>query len=116
MKKSLILMFSCCIITACNSYTEKIKEEIKEEIINELKSSEEVQKGYGNYFYNEQVSIGGEGYYIHHSTLECPAIKGGVKRNFTYTNSEDRNLFCSKCMDDALIEHFNKSFFSEKKK
>lgn len=112
MKKCLLFLMSCLILTACNSY----KEKIKEEILDELKSEEVVQKGQGFYFYNEQISIGGEGYYIHHSTLECPAIKGGVKRNFTYTRAEDRNLFCSKCMDDALIDHFNKSFFSEKDK
>lgn len=112
MKKYLFILLSCCLIASCNSYSEKLKEEI----INELKQSEKVQKGYGNYYYNEQISIGGEGYYIHHSTLECPAIKGGVKRNFTYTNSEDKNLFCPKCMDDALIDHFNKNFFPEKKK
>ena len=95
---------------------QRLKAEIKEEIIKELENERNVVKGNGYYFYNEQVAIGEDGYYIHHSTLDCPAIKSGVKRDFTYSSLEDRNLFCPKCMNDALIEHFNKRYFSNKKK
>lgn len=94
---------------------QQIKAEIKKEIIQELEKERTVVKGDGYHFYNEQILIGSDGYYIHHSTLDCPVIYGGVKRDFTYTNAEHRNLFCSKCMDDDLINKFNNQFFSKNK-
>ena len=112
MKKSLILMLSCCVISACNSHTEKIKQEI----ISELTESLEVKKGDGYHFYNEQIYINETGYYIHHSTLDCPTIKGGVQRDYAYTYDVTKNLFCPKCMSDELIDHFNKRHTPENKK
>lgn len=114
MRKFIYLILTCGLLMACNNVD---KEQLKQEIIKELQENKPLcQKGNGWNFYNEQVCIGEDGgYYIHHSTLECPAIQSGVQRNFVYTNREDRNLFCSKCMDDVLINTFNETYFSKKK-
>ncbi len=120
MKKLFVFASFCTFLLSCNNIdSTKLKEEIiaevKEEIINELKEVEKPKvKGLGFYFYNEQVSIGGDGYYIHHSTLDCPAIKGGVQRGFYYNAKQDKNLFCPQCMDDQLISTFNQRFFPKK--
>ena len=120
MKKLFIFASFCTFLFSCNNIdSTKLKEEIiaevKQEIINELKEVEKPKaKGTGFYFYNEQVSIGGEGYYTHHSTLDCPAIKGGVQRDFYYSAKETKNLFCPQCMDDQLITLFSQRFFPKK--
>lgn len=120
MKKLFIFVSFCSFLFSCNNIdSTKLKEEIiaevKEEIINELKEVEKPKgKGTGYYFYNEQVSIGDEGYYIHHSTLDCLAIKGGVQRGYYYNAKQDMNLFCPQCMDDQLISTFNQRFFPKK--
>ena len=108
MKKSLFIIVACTVVTACNSYTENIKQDI----LTELTESFEVEKGDGKYFYNEPISIGGEDYFKHHSTLECPHIKNGVQRNCHRTDPYE-NLFCSHCMDDKLISLWNKEAFPD---
>lgn len=106
MKKLFVFTCFCSFLLSCNNIdTTQLKEEIvaelKEEIIRELEGVEKPKaKGTGYYFYNEQVSIGGEGYYTHHSTIDCPAIKGGVQRDFYYSAKETKNLFCPQCIDD----------------
>ena len=68
-----------------------------------------VVKGNGEYFYNEHITLNGELYFIQHSTLSCPAIKGGVRLNhYFYGDFEGYNLYCSKCMDNNLIYKFDK--------
>lgn len=101
-------MLVCCSITGCSSYTEKIKKDI----ITELTESIEVEKGDGYYFYDEPISIGGEEYYKHHSTLDCPVIKNGVQRDCHKINAYN-NLFCSHCMDDELITLWNDRVFPD---
>ena len=69
-----------------------------------------VVKGDGSYFYNEPISIGGDEFYIHHSTMQCPAIKNGVQRSCYKLNSYN-NTFCSHCMDNGLIDNFKNRYF-----
>lgn len=114
--KNLILLVVLVILSSCTN-KEQLKKEIKEELKKEISETpSKVKKGDGSCFYNEQVSIGSEGgFYVHHSTLNCPAIKNGVQRNFTYTTRQDKNLFCTKCMDDELITLFTKIYFPNNK-
>ena len=118
MKKFIFFIVLSCTVSSCNSFKEKIKQEIIDELneLNELNESEEVKKGNGYHFYNEQIYLNELGYYIHHSTLDCPVIVGGVQRDYDYTYDATKNLFCPKCMNDALIDHFNKRHLPEKKK
>ena len=108
MKTAILIMLVCCSITGCSSYTEKIKKDI----ITVLTESIEVEKGDGYYFYDEPISIGGEEYYKHHSTLDCPEIKNGVQRDCHKINAYN-NLFCSHCMDDELITLWNDRVFPD---
>lgn len=115
MTRLLLSVFCVFFLAACIN-KEALKEEIKEEIMQELKNkSPQIENGDGSVFYNEQVNIGRGEYYIHHSTLKCPYIRRGVQRNFTYTNREDLNLYCSKCMDDDLINIFVRRNFPKNK-
>lgn len=102
------LYITCALVllSACTNKDE-LKKEIKEEVKKELSVSK-FKKGDGSYFYNEPMSTAGMLYYINHSTLQCTAIKNGVQRDYRLTAKEarGRNLFCSKCMDDKLIEKF----------
>lgn len=75
MKKFIFLIVLSSIVSSCNSF----KEKIKQEIIDELTESKEIEKGDSYHFYNEQIYMGEQGYYIHHSTLDCPAIIEGVQ-------------------------------------
>ncbi|MCQ2094523.1 MAG: hypothetical protein MJY81_05975 [Bacteroidaceae bacterium] len=109
--KNLALLFSLLILSACTN-KEELKKEIKEELKNEIMnnaSETAVKKGDGTYFYDEPVGIAGETFKINHSTLKCPAIKGGVQRDYRFTakSARGRNLFCHICMDDHLIDVYN---------
>lgn len=76
--------------------------------------SYEKRKGNGDIFYSEEIegrkvnafqTVGD--YIIYHSTPNCEAIKNGVTESRAYTNSAYRSShsrFCSKCMDEKLIE------------
>ena len=49
-------------------------------------------------------------YCLQHSTINYPAIRNGVQRNVYKLNGYN-NTFCSVCMSDDLIIHFNNSYF-----
>lgn len=114
MNKSFLLFTLCC-LTACNNVN---KEELKKEIITELKSANNrpsVVKGSGDNFYAEPAVLGGSNPYaneifIQHSTLKCPMIRNGVQRN-VYNKNGYNNTFCSVCMSDELITKWNDRFF-----
>jgi hypothetical protein len=113
MKKHLFIFLSCCLISACNLVDQqRLKAEIKEEIIKEIENNKEVVKGVGFNFYNEPISVGGDTYYKHHSTLDCPEIKNGVQRD-CYKIDAYHNIFCSRCMDDELISKWNNWAFPD---
>lgn len=114
--KNILFLALLAILSSCTDKAQ-LKKELKEELKKEMsEATPKVKKGDGSYFYNEQVSIGSEGgFYVHHSTLDCPAIKNGVQRNFTYTTRQDKNLFCTKCMDDELISLFTRIYFPNNK-
>ena len=98
MNKILILLTACCALLACSN-REKLKAEIKAELQKEMV----VNKGTGYYWYNEPIIRQNTEYFIHHSTLDCPAIKTGVLRGYYKRYREYYNYFCPKCMDDELI-------------
>lgn len=104
------LVISTFLLVSCTN-KEKLKEEIKDEILNEILNNKKVIKGDGSNFYGEKISIGEHEYYIHHSTLDCPAIHSGVQRNW-YNQLEGYNTYCNICMDDYHITAFHKKFFS----
>lgn len=115
MRKVLLLMFAVISFVSCNNVN---KEELKKEIINELKSANtqpSVKKGDGSNFYAEPVFVGSSGTYINevniqHSTINCPAIRNGAQRN-CYKLDPYHNTFCSLCMNDDLITKWNQRFF-----
>lgn len=112
MKKIAIGALAVCFLTSCtNINKDELKQEIKEDLKKEMAETyPKVVKGDGSYFYNESVSIGGDEFFIHHSTMQCPAIKNGVQRGCYKLNGYN-NTFCSHCMDDALINRFNAAYF-----
>ena len=113
--KKVLLLLAICTLAACNNVN---KEELKKEIINELKSSNtqpSLKKGDGSNFYAEPTYLGSSGTYINeksiqHSTINCPAIKNGTQRN-CYKLDPYHNTFCSLCMSDELITMWNDRFF-----
>lgn len=115
MKTITIFTLVCFCLGSCTD-KDKLKQELKEELKKELKAefqtNQSVKKGDGTYFYNEPVSIGGERNMINHSTLKCPAIKGGVQRDYRLTaeSRKGNNLFCHECMDDKLIDEFDRQW------
>ena len=68
-------------------------------------ADENVKKGDGSKWYQEFCIVSGQYYPLTHSTLDCPAIKNGVRidrdRRDTY--------FCTKCVDEELIDKWYKS-------
>ncbi len=106
------LLIGLFLFASCTN-KEDIKKEIIEEILVEMNNRNNVIKGDGSNFYGEKISIGGEIYYKHHSTLHCPGINYGVQRNW-YDTWGDHNTFCHICMDDYHITQFQKKFFSKK--
>ena len=115
MRKVLLLLFSFIAFASCNNVN---KEELKKEIISELKSANiqpSVKKGDGSNFYAEPMALASTSsyvndYYIQHSTINCPAIRNGVQRNVYKINGYN-NTFCSLCMSDELITMWNVHFF-----
>ena len=72
------------------------------------------KKGDGSHFYVEPIYKNKNFvYWTHHSTLDCPEIKEAVFRD-GYVYEKEKNLFCSKCMDDSLINKWHKWY--ERKK
>lgn len=111
----ILFLFAIYCVTACNNIN---KEELKKEIITELKSANNkpsVVKGSGDNFYAEPAFLGSSGTYINevyiqHSNLNCPKISNGVQRN-CYKIDGYHNTFCSVCMSDELITEWNNRFF-----
>jgi len=93
---------------------EQLKLEIKQELMAELDTTQQITKGDGTVFYNEPIKVGTDAMYIHHSTLNCPKIQKGVLRNCFYSSDFYSNTFCSYCMDDELINEWIKWFFPKK--
>ena len=110
--KKILLLFAICCFAACDNIN---KEELKEEIVAELKSANthlSVVKGSGANFYAEPAFLGSSGtcineVYIQHSNLNCPVIHNGVQRNCYKID----NTFCNACMSDNLITEWNNRFF-----
>lgn len=69
-------------------------------------------RGDGTYFYAEIAELSKHYLYIHHSTLDCPAIKKGVRRG-RVRPEESENWFCPVCMDDELIDKWD-VFYKDK--
>lgn len=111
----ILFLFAFYCFTSCNNVN---KEELKKEIIAELKSANNkpsVVKGSGDNFYAEPAFLGSSGTYINevyiqHSNLNCPKISNGVQRNCCRTDGY-HNTFCSVCMSDELITEWNNRFF-----
>ena len=90
---------------------------------NDKESSEEVKKGDGSCFYGEPTSIDGRKFYlfIQHSTMNCPAIKNGTRKGAAFPSVIPEgvcaaNTFCSKCMDNELVEKWEKWLEEKEKK
>ena len=76
----------------------------------------ENKKGDGTNFYAEEKTkartnlIGQDithDYIVYHSIPDCKAIENGVSKNKAYSDStyrDNNSVFCSKCMNDYLIE------------
>jgi len=113
--RKILLLFAICFFAACNNVS---KEELKKEIVAELKSANtqpSVVKGSGANFYAEPAFLGSSGTYINevyiqHSNLNCPVIHNGVQRN-CYKIDPYHNTFCSACMSDELITEWSNRFF-----
>ncbi len=113
MKKFFLPLLSLFLLLSCvnkETLKEEIIKEVKEELLQANEDNATIKKGEGSFFYNEVVSIGDKEYYVHHSTLECPAINNGVQLN-CYKKYGYNNLFCSKCMDFFLILKFENEYF-----
>lgn len=75
-------IFKCSFFSCSSPDNSDLKRKIKDEILSELRQkSTLVSKGDGSNFYAEPISIGGDEHYIHHSTLNCPAINVDVQIN-----------------------------------
>ena len=113
--RKIVLLFALISLIGCNNVN---KEELKKEIITELKTKNSlpsVTKGEGSNFYAEPVFLGSSGTYINevyvqHSTINCPAIKNGAQRN-CYKLDPYHNTFCNVCMNDHLITEWNSRNF-----
>lgn len=110
MKTKVFTLIAISLLIGACTNQEKLKNELKEEIKKELqvepKKKPYITKGDGSHFYSEPISIGGESYNIHHSTLACPYIQNGVQRD-CFKIDYYHNIFCSVCMDNNLIDTFN---------
>ena len=105
--------FLCFLFLSCNKLVDT--EKMKKEIIAELKKQPVVIKGDGSHMYSEPVVIGGEEYLVQHSTLKCTNIRqGAVLKDALYPKDKFKNLFCTVCMDDRLIDNFLESNFPSK--
>ena len=77
---------------------------------NDKDSSEEVKKGDGSTFYVERIAFTSYKWHcILHSTMNCPAIKYGTHKT-QYGVEKSRYYFCNKCMDEQLVEKWEKKF------
>lgn len=73
--------------------------------VTETTKKYENPKGDGSVWYCEAINNGNDNLY--HSISTCPYIRNGINKNWGFTNHNYRkqhSQFCSKCMDDYLIE------------
>ena len=89
---------------------------------NDKESSEEIKKGDGSCFYGEIIPFGNSEFIIliQHSTMNCPAIKNGTRKGIAFRPDDAArggvNTFCSKCMDNELVEKWEKWLEEKEKK
>ena len=103
-----LVMSTFVMMTACKNQNDTQTIILKTEDVS-LTISE---VGDGSNFYDEPISIGGDEYYVIHSTMACPKIDKGVQRN-CYKINAYRNIFCPGCMNDLHISLFNNRYFSD---
>ena len=73
-------------------------------------ADENVKKGDGSTFYVEHIAFSDYKWHcILHSTMNCPAIKYGTHKT-RYGAEKLRYYFCNKCMDEQLVEKWEKKF------
>ena len=79
---------------------------------NDKESSEEIKKGDGSNWYFESISIGAKSIGLIHSTFDCPTVKNGVIPNVCMTGKKYKyeHSFCTKCMNEELIEKWYEWF------
>ena len=78
---------------------------------------ESVKKGDGSKWYFEPTNTADNLYAIIHSTFECPSIENGAIPNVRYLDKDDkfRHTFCTKCMNEELIEKWYEWFEKKEK-
>ncbi len=101
MKKILIILLACCALSACGANSS---------------ADENVKKGDGSNWYFEHISIGATGIGLIHSTFDCPTVKNGVIPNVCKTGEKYGHSFCTKCMNEELIEKWYERFEEKEKK
>ena len=91
MKKILLILLAGFALSACNDTKENNQE-----------------------WYIEPITIGQIRFFgLIHSTFDCPTVKNGVMPNF-YLGARHFHSFCTKCMNEELIEKWYK--WEEEKK
>ena len=71
---------------------------------------ESVKKGDGSNWYVEPISIGAKSIGLIHSTFDCPTVKNGVIPNVYRSGKKYEHSFCTKCMNEELIEKWYEWF------
>lgn len=107
--KKILLVFTIMMVelfVACNNESDTKTIILK----SEDKNLTVAEVGDGSNFYCEPISIGGDEFYIQHSTMGCPRIDKGVQRN-CYKKNGYNNIFCPGCMSDWLISEWKDRFF-----
>ena len=95
-------MYSCDCTNKMNERSSLVKKEDLEDNICPDIVDINIMRGDGGAFYAELAAVGNKVFYIHHSQIDCPAIKNGVRKGMYYED-EQYNTFCSKCMNDDLV-------------
>lgn len=77
---------------------------------------ESVKKGDGSKWYFEPTNTADNKFAIIHSTFECPSIENGAIPNVRYVGEKFSHSFCTKCMNEELIEKWYEWFEEKVKK
>ena len=125
MNKILILLTACCALFSCFDTTDKQK--VKTDTDWDAESYNDFEDlllvGEGSIYqhpdnkskwYFEPITIGFEKNGIIHSSFDCPTVKNGVIQN-ACSSEKLNHSFCTKCMNNELIEKWSE-WFEEKKK
>ena len=99
MKKILTILLiglACFSLTACNN--------------EEKENNEEIKKGDGSNWYLEPPTTGNTYKGLIHSTFDCPTVKNGVIPNAWLSGKKSSHSFCTKCMNEELIEKWYEWF------